>query len=80
MPIKGQKVISIIIDECNVIEERCEGYKEELKEVIADIMMAEGQHRVKGTNIQQIIKDKCNATGQFLANKRGQIKMAEGNI
>ena len=80
MPVKGRKVISILIDECDAIEERCEGYKEELKEVIADIMMAERQHRVKGTNIQQLINDKCNATGRFLAEKRGQTKMAEGDM
>lgn len=78
MPLKGRKIINIILDECQTIEERCEGYQEELFEMISDIVMYEAQHRVRGTNIQQKINEKCNATGRFLAKKQGQTKMAEG--
>lgn len=79
MPLNDQKVISIIIDECRTIEERCDGYREEIVEVIADIISAERLHRVQGTNIQQRINDKCDATGRFLAEKRGQIRHSNGD-
>jgi hypothetical protein len=71
MPLNERKIISIILDECKTVEERCEGYREELVEVITDIIATERQHRVQGTNVQQRISDKCNAAGRFLAEKRG---------
>lgn len=77
MPLNERKVIDIIFDECNSIEERCDGYKEELVETITDIIVFEKQHRIQGTNIQQKISDKCNATGNFLARQRGQAQITE---
>jgi len=79
MPLNERKIISIILEECKNIEERCEGYREELVEVITDIITAERQHRVQGTNIQQKINDKCNAAGRFLAENSGQPKIADGD-
>ena len=73
MPLNDRKIINIILEECKTVEERCSGYREELIDVITDIITAERQHREKGTNIQQKINDKCNAAGRFLAEKRGNI-------
>ena len=75
MPLNDRKIINIILEECKTIEERCEGYREEIVDVITDIITAERQHRVQGTNIQQRISDKCNAAGRFLAEHR--LKSAE---
>jgi hypothetical protein len=74
MPLNERKIIGIILDECKSVEERCEGYREELVEVISDIITTERQHRVQGTNVQQRISDKCNAAGRFLAEKRASGK------
>ena len=71
MPLNDQKIIKIILDEYKSIEERCDGYRDELLETLTEIIEFERQHRVRGTNIQQQINDKCNATGNFLAKKRG---------
>ena len=70
MPANNRKVIQIIIEEMNAIEERCHGYQEALTEAVADIIMSEQQHKIKGTNIQQQVNDKCNAVGGFLAQNR----------
>ena len=80
MPLNERKIISIILKECESIEERCRGYKEELVETITEIITAERQHHVKGTNIQQKINDKCNATGRFLAENRVGIKIADRDV
>ena len=77
MAIYGQKIIDIIFDECKSIEERCDGYKEELVEVITEIITAERDHRVQGMYIQQKINDKCSAAGHFLAESGGQIQTEE---
>ena len=70
MPLNDRKIINIILNECKFIEERCDGYKEELLEVITEIITAERQHRVQGTQIQKKINDKCNAAADFLAKNR----------
>jgi hypothetical protein len=74
MPLNERKIINIILDECKTVEERCVGYRDELVDVITDIITTERQHRVQGTNVQQRISDKCNAAGRFLAEKRGAPK------
>ena len=80
MPLNQHKVVSIILDEHKSVEERCDGYKKELINVIAEIIEAEGQHSVQGTNIQQKIDDKCEAVGDFLAANRGRPKTMKGDI
>ncbi len=72
MPLNEKKIISIILEECGSLPDRCEGYQEELVQAIGDIIAAERLHRVRGTDIQQKINDKCNATGQFLAGRQSR--------
>ena len=74
MPLNDQKIINIILNECQSIEERCDGYKEELLEVITEIIAAERQHRLQGTHIQKKITDKCNAAADFLAKNRTSLQ------
>ncbi|WP_133512918.1 hypothetical protein [Candidatus Thiosymbion oneisti] len=71
MPLNDRKISSIILEQCAGIEERCDGYKEEIIEVISEILTYEREHRVAVTNIQKKISDKCNAAARFLAEKRG---------
>lgn len=77
MPINDKKIISIILEQGAEIEERCEGYRAELIEVIADILEYERSHRVSATNIQKKINDKCNAAARFLTMQRSQDTRAE---
>ena len=72
MPLNDRKIISIILEQCDGIEERCEGYREEIVDVISAIIEAERGHRVSATNIQQKINDKCNAAARFLSTQRGE--------
>jgi hypothetical protein len=77
MPLNDRKIITIILEQCRGIEERCDGYREEIIDVISDIVDYERQHRVQMTNIQKKINDKCNAAARFLAEKRGHDVTAE---
>ena len=70
MPINEQKVIDILLEEVDEAPERCEGYRDYLKDTIAEIVMLERSNRQQRTNIQQKIDDKCNATGVWLADKQ----------
>ncbi len=73
MPLNEKKIISIILQECKDVEERCDGYREELLDTVSDILEYERQHRIHGTNIQQKINDKCNTAGKYLSQKRQQL-------
>lgn len=70
MPANYRHVTTLILQELESIEERCQGYRASLVDAIVDIITAERQHRIKGTNIQQRVDEKCNAVGQFLADQR----------
>ena len=72
MPLNERKIISIIFEQCAGLEERCEGYRDEIIEVISEILEYERGHRVSATNIQKKINDKCNAAARFLAAQRSQ--------
>ena len=70
MPLNDKKIVSIVLEQCSGIEERCDGYREEIINVIAEILEYERGHRVSATNIQKKINDKFNATARFLAKQR----------
>jgi hypothetical protein len=78
MPLNEAKIVQIMMDQCAMLPERCEGYHEELLAAIADIIQTERQHKVQGTNVQQRVNDKVNATGTFLARERGQLDVEDG--
>ena len=77
MPLNDRKIISIILEQCEGIDERCNGYREEIINVISDILEYERGHRVSATNIQKKINDKCNAAARFLVEQRGQTTGTE---
>ena len=70
MPTNDRKIIEILLEQVGEAEERYEGYRNELKELIADIVTAERQHKIQGINIQKQVNDKCSAAGRILADKR----------
>lgn len=72
MPLNDRKIISIILEQCAEIEERCDGYSEGILEVVTDILELERGHRVSATDIQKKINDKCNAVARFLAERQGR--------
>lgn len=70
MPLNDRKIIRIILEECDKMQTRCPGYREELREVITEVIAMERQHQVKSGNIQKKINDKLHATARFLATSR----------
>jgi len=79
VPLNERKIIRIILEECQEVPERCSGYREELLDRISNIIRAERQHAVHGTNIQQKVSDQCSAAGRFLAAGQGKLAGEESN-
>lgn len=80
MSFNPQKMANLIVNECESIEQRCEGYKKKLVNTIVEILTLEKNNIVKGTNIQQKIDDACKEAGDFLAKKREKIKTMKEEI
>ena len=80
MSFNVQKMANIILNECESIEEKCDGYKEKLVEIIVEILRSEKEHSVKGINIRQQINDACKDGGDFLAKKRDIVETAKEDI
>ena len=78
MPLNDRKVIGIVLEECELVQSRCPGYREELRDVVADIITFERQHQVQHGNSQKKINEKLNATARFLADRRGQRTPKKG--
>ena len=76
MPLNPGKILSIILDECESIKERYDGYREHFIDDIIHIIDYERKNLAQGTNIQQQINEKCNSAGDLLAKKRGQTKVS----
>ena len=70
MPLNDRRIIQIIIEQCSALPNRCEGYLEEIVDVVAEVLAYERQHRVSATSIQKQISNKCDAAGRFLASSR----------
>ena len=70
MALNQQKLVSIIMDEAAKLPERCEGYREEVIETLAEIIRLEREHQREGTWINQKITEKFNALGRFLLENR----------
>lgn len=70
MPANDHKIVTIMFSEIEAVEERFKGYRDELKQTIAEIVAAERGHRIARTNIDQKVSDKINAVGSTLAAER----------
>lgn len=67
MSFKGEKMVKLILNESESIEERRDGYRKKVLDAIVEILNAEKEHKVQGTTIQKKISAACHAAGDFLA-------------
>ena len=74
MPLTSQRVMAIIMEECQNREERFPGYRKELIATLGDILQYERDHRTQGTNIKQKVTDKIAALGRLAAESKKKDK------
>lgn len=44
MPLNDLKVVRIVLEEVDTLDEKCDGYHDEIKSALADILDAEREH------------------------------------
>lgn len=74
MAYKDEKVVGILLEQAKAVDERCEGYREELSEAVADIIAFERQNKFARTNIAVKVGDVVGRVGTFLYSKTHGLK------
>lgn len=69
MPMNSGKVLEILLEEVDATDEQCAGYREQLRETVAEIMMVERENIIQRTTIQQKVDDRCEVAGRWLADQ-----------
>ena len=69
MPVNDQRVIQIIFENINKIEEKYVGYTDDLKHLIGEVMMLERDHQIQKTNIKQLMGEKIGIAANDLYEK-----------
>jgi hypothetical protein len=66
MAYKDERVIDILLEQADAIEERCPGYREELKDAVADIVAEERKNKFARTNVAVKVADFVGRVGTYL--------------
>ena len=69
MSYNKQKMVKLILDESESIEERRDGYRKKILDAIIEILNAEREHKAQRTSIQKQVNQACHKAGDFLARK-----------
>jgi len=72
MAYKDEKIVRVLLEEASKVDERCEGYREELTEAIAEIVQKEHAHLFQRTNIVVDIADIVSRVSKFIELKEGR--------
>lgn len=70
MPLNNRRVVQIVLDQVDVVDEKCQGYRNMIKDALADIIDYERDHMITGTNIQQRITAKCKSVGEWFSKQQ----------
>jgi len=62
---KDEKIIGIIIEQIAKVDERCPGYREEVTNIVAEILQAERQNQFARFNVVQKVGDLVSRVGQY---------------
>lgn len=69
MAVDQRKLISVMRDAVAGVEERYDGYRKDLFDHVAQIVMLEREHERKATQIQKKVADKVSALGSLVDKK-----------
>lgn len=73
MSYNDKKIISLLFEEIEDAPERYNGYKDDLKGALAEILNLERQHSISRINIVQKISDQINKVGKELNDNNSKV-------
>jgi len=72
MAYNDKKILEVLLGELKAVPNRCEGYQDEMAELLGDVLQAEREHAIARTNVVKKIGDQVNTVAMFLHRTRGQ--------
>ena len=78
MPLEGQRIVRIIIEECSSLPEHYSGYRKDLLDLVTDILALERQHAWQNIEIQKKTLDAFDAAAQRFLRKSKPAQSASG--
>lgn len=63
MAYNDRKILGVLKDEIGNVPDRCEGYRDDLKHLIGDVLILEHEHAISKINIVQKIANQVNTVG-----------------
>lgn len=78
MAYNDRKILGVLLGELKEVPERCEGYRDEMGELLGDVLNFEREHAISKTNVVKKIADQVNTVGMFLHRARGAEEAGEG--
>jgi hypothetical protein len=65
-----QKIVNILLKQCESLEERCPGYRKEMLSLVAEVLNLEREHALARTNVAQRIGDQVNTLAMVVYGSR----------
>lgn len=72
MAYKDEKIVRVLLAEATKVEERCDGYRDEITEAMAEIIQKERAHLFQRGNIVVDIGDVVSRVGKLIELKEDQ--------
>lgn len=72
MSYKDEKIVKVMLGEVANVDERCDGYHEELAEALGDIVQRERSHLFQRSNIVVEIGDIIGRVSTFVGQRAGK--------
>jgi len=70
MAYNDRKILQVLLGEVSNVPKRCEGYRDEVGQLLGDVLNLERGHAIARTNIVKQIADQVNTVGMFLHRER----------
>ena len=76
---KDRKVVQVLLGELSNIPERCDGYRQEMRHLLGDVLNVERDHSISRTNVVKKIAGSVNALGMFLHKSESNADAKSGD-
>ena len=79
MAYNDKKIIQVLLGELNSVPERYEGYRNDLRHLLGDVLLLEHEHAIAKMSVVKKVADQVNTLGMSLYKSRPDSEADEGN-
>ena len=76
---KDRKVVQVLLGELSNVPQRCDGYRQEMRHLLGDVLNVERDHSISRTNVVKKIASSVNTLGMFLHKSQSNPSAKQGD-